>query len=87
MNDPVDNVHGRPLPLSHVTRARHQRKRSKRVALCRGGRVRGRGAALRAHMGQVVAPNGQRFRVWSTPKDADVAARIIRRFVLSNREG
>jgi hypothetical protein len=54
------------------------------VALCRAGGVRGRVAALRAH---VVAPNGQRFRVWSTPKDADVAARMIRRFVLSNREG
>jgi hypothetical protein len=37
--------------------------------------------------GHVVGRNGQRFRVWSTPKDADVAARMIRRFVLSNREG
>ena len=36
--------------------------------------------------GQVVAPNGQRFRVWSTPKDADVAAKMIRRFVLRNKE-
>jgi hypothetical protein len=37
--------------------------------------------------GQVVAPNGQRIRVWSTPKNADVAARMIRRFVLNNKEG
>ncbi len=36
--------------------------------------------------GQVVAPNGQRFRVWSTPKDADVAAKMIRRFALRNKE-
>jgi hypothetical protein len=36
--------------------------------------------------GQVVAPNGQRFRVWSTPKDADVAAKMIRHFVLRNKE-
>ncbi|MDA8264776.1 MAG: hypothetical protein M0T79_05410 [Actinomycetota bacterium] len=36
--------------------------------------------------GHVVAPDGQRFRVWSTPKDADMAARMIRRFALSNRE-
>lgn len=37
--------------------------------------------------GNVVAPNGQRLRVWSTPKDADVAARIIRRFVRNNAGG
>ncbi|MGH9105270.1 MAG: hypothetical protein ACRDZX_05430 [Acidimicrobiales bacterium] len=36
--------------------------------------------------GAVVASNGQRLRVWSTPKDADVAARMIRRFVLRNQE-
>ena len=36
--------------------------------------------------GHVVAVNGQRLRVWSTPKDADVAARMIRRFVLRNQE-
>lgn len=36
--------------------------------------------------GHVVAPNGQRFSVWSTPKDADVAARMIRRFVVRNRK-
>ncbi len=34
----------------------------------------------------VVAPNGQRLRVWSTPKDADIAARLIRRFVQKNQE-
>lgn len=36
--------------------------------------------------GHVVAPNGQRFRVWSTPKDADVAAKMIHRFALRNKE-
>lgn len=36
--------------------------------------------------GRVVAPNGQQFRVWSTPKDSDVAAKMIRRFVLRNKE-
>ncbi len=36
--------------------------------------------------GAVVAPNGQRLRVWSTPTDADVAAKMIRRFVLRNQE-
>ena len=36
--------------------------------------------------GHVIAPNGQHLRVWSTPKDADVAARMIRRFVLRNEE-
>ena len=36
--------------------------------------------------GHVVAPNGQRFRVWSTPKDADVATKMIRRFALRNKE-
>lgn len=36
--------------------------------------------------GHVVAPNEQRLRVWSTPKDADIAARIIRRFVQRNKE-
>lgn len=36
--------------------------------------------------GHVVAPNCQRFGVWSTPKNADVAAKMIRRFVLRNKE-
>jgi hypothetical protein len=36
--------------------------------------------------GVVLAPNGQRLRVWSTPKDADIAARLIRRFVQKNQE-
>jgi len=33
-----------------------------------------------------LAPNGQRLRVWSTPKDADVAAHLIRRFAQKNQE-
>ncbi|HXQ18704.1 MAG TPA: hypothetical protein VN781_03655 [Acidimicrobiales bacterium] len=37
--------------------------------------------------GHLVAPNGQRLRVWSTPKNADVAAKVIRRFARSNRKG
>lgn len=36
--------------------------------------------------GLVVAPNGQRLRVWSTSKDPDVAARMIRRFATGNKE-
>jgi hypothetical protein len=36
--------------------------------------------------GHVAAPNGQRLRVWSMPKDADVAAHMTRRFVLRNQE-
>lgn len=36
--------------------------------------------------GQLVAPNGQRLRVWSTPKNVDVAARMIRRIALGNKE-
>jgi hypothetical protein len=34
----------------------------------------------------VVAANGQRLRVWSTPKDADLAAKMVRRFAQRNKE-
>jgi lysophospholipid acyltransferase (LPLAT)-like uncharacterized protein len=71
-----------------VTRARHQRKQVE--AALRFAEEEGCVVEVRhsGHTwGHAVASNGQRFRVWSTPKDADVAARMIRRFALSNREG
>lgn len=36
--------------------------------------------------GYVLAHNGQRLSVWSTPKNADIAARMIRRFVQRHKE-
>jgi lysophospholipid acyltransferase (LPLAT)-like uncharacterized protein len=70
-----------------VARDRHQRKQVEAAlhfAEARGCLVEVRHAG---HMwGVVVAPNGQRLRVWSTPKDADAAARMIRRFVVRNQE-
>ena len=49
--------------------------------------------AARSKCGTPVIPGamwwrrtGSGLRVWSTPKDADVAARIIRRFVQRNQE-
>ena len=70
-----------------VARARHQRKEVEaalRFAEQEGCSVE---VLLVGHTwGQVVAPNGQRLRVWSTPKNADVAARMIRRFALANKE-
>jgi lysophospholipid acyltransferase (LPLAT)-like uncharacterized protein len=71
-----------------VTRARHQRKQVEgalRFAEEEGCVVEVRHSGHT--WGHVVAPNGQRSRVWSTPKDADVAARMIRRFALRNKEG
>jgi hypothetical protein len=70
-----------------VARARHQRKQVEaalRFAEQEGCSVE----VLHAGhtWGQLVAPNGQRLRVWSTPKNADVAARMIRRFALGNKE-
>jgi lysophospholipid acyltransferase (LPLAT)-like uncharacterized protein len=76
------------VTIVHVTRARHQRKQVE--AALRFAEEEGCVVEVRhsGHTwGHVVAPNGQRFRVWSTPKDADVAALMIRRFVLGNREG
>ena len=46
------------------------------VSVCHAGHV----------WGHIVAPNGQRFAVWSTPKDSDIAARMIGRFVTRNKE-
>ena len=70
-----------------VARERHQRKQVEqalRYAESEGCEVE----VLHAGhtWGPVVAPNGQRLRVWSTPKDADIAARLIRRFVQKNQE-
>lgn len=71
--------------LFTVARDRHQRKQVERAlqdaeeAGCDID-VRHRGHTW----GHVVAPNGQRFTVFSTPRDADVAARMIRKFVERN---
>jgi hypothetical protein len=77
----------RSVTIVNVARRRHQRKQVEEAlqyAESEGCEV------LERHSGHtwgyVVAPNGQRLRVWSTPKDADVAARIIRRFVRNNQE-
>ncbi len=70
-----------------MARQRHQRKQVEsalRFAESEGCKVEVRHSGHT--WGHVVAPNRQRFRVWSTPKDADVAARMIRRFALSNKE-
>ena len=70
-----------------MARERHQRKQVEaalRFAEEEGCRVE---VLHSGHTwGRVVAPNGQQLRVWSTPKDADVAARMIRSFVLRNQE-
>jgi hypothetical protein len=70
-----------------VARDRHQRKQVE--AALRFAEEQGCSIEVRhsGHTwGHVVAANGQRLRVWSTPKDADVAANMIRRFVLRNQE-
>jgi hypothetical protein len=70
-----------------MARDRHQRKQVEaalRFAEGKGCQVEIRHSG---HVwGWVVAPNGQRFSVWSTPKDADTAARMIRRFVAKNED-
>jgi hypothetical protein len=70
-----------------VPRERHQRKQVEgalRFAENEGCHIK---VVHSGHTwGVVVAPNAQRHRVWSTPKDADVAAKMIRRFVLKNKE-
>ena len=76
-----------PVTIVNVARERHQRKQVEaalRFAEEEGCRVE---VLHSGHTwGAVVAPNGQCLRVWSTPKDADVAAKMIRRFVLRNQE-
>jgi lysophospholipid acyltransferase (LPLAT)-like uncharacterized protein len=77
----------RPVTIVHVPRDRHQRKQVE--AALRFAEQEGCVIDVRhsGHTwGHVVASNGQRFRVWSTPKDAAVAARMTRRFALSNKE-
>lgn len=91
---PVSSVQANPLSLStrscivcHVPRSRHQRKQVEdalRHAESEGFEVQVRHAGHT--WGYVVAPSGQRLTVWSTPKDADVSARMIRRFVARNKE-
>lgn len=71
-----------------MARDRHQRKQVEEAlqfAESLGCQVEVRHAGHT--WGHVVAPNSQRMRVWSTPKDADVAAKIIRRFVRNNAGG
>lgn len=70
-----------------MARERHQRKQVERAL--RDAERAGFDISVRhaGHVwGHVVAPNRQRFAVWSTPKDSDVAARMIRRFMARNRE-
>ena len=70
-----------------MVRDRHQRKQVEaalRFAEARGCIVEVRHAGHT--WGHVVAPSGQRLRVWSTPKDPDVAAKMIRRFAERNQE-
>lgn len=70
-----------------MARDRHQRKQVEtalRFAEQEGCRIEVRHSGHT--WGHVAAPNGQQLRVWSTPKNADVAARMIRRFVLNNKE-
>ena len=70
-----------------MARDRHQRKEVEaalRFAEAQGCTVEVRHAGHT--WGLVVASNGQRLRIWSTPKDADVAAKMIRRFVQRNQE-
>ena len=68
-----------------VARERHQYKEVERAlqyAESKGCFVEVRHAG---HVwGHVVAPNGQRLAVFSTPKNQDTAAKIIRRFVDKN---
>ena len=76
-----------PVTIVDTARDRHWRKQVEaalRFAEAEGCTVEVRHSGHT--WGHVVAPNGQWFRVWSTPKDADVAARMIRRFVISNKE-
>ena len=78
----------RSVTIVYMARDRHQRKQVEtalRFAEQEGCLVEVRHSGHT--WGHVVAPNGQRIRVWSTPKNADVAARMIRRFVLNNKEG
>jgi len=81
----VDTVHTY-VNIVHVGRPRHQRKEVEKAlqhAEAEGCSVEVR---HKGHTwGHVVAPNGQRLAVWSTPKNADVSARMIRRFVTRNR--
>src|ERR1700730_11012535 len=76
------------VTIVHVTRARHQGKQV--TAALRFAEEEGCVVEVR-HSGQtwghVVAQNGQRPWVWSTPKDADVAARMIRRSYLATGRG
>jgi hypothetical protein len=76
-----------PNSIVPMARERHQRKQVEqalRFAEGEGCEVEVRHAGHT--WGHVVAPNGQRLRVWSTPKNADVAARLIRRFAQKNKE-
>ena len=84
----VDNVIRVLLPLSTLARDRHQKKQVEEALRAAEDErctveVRHSGHTW----GHVVAPNGQRLRVWSTPKDPDAAARIIRRFARNNQKG
>jgi len=72
--------------MNWVARDRHQRKQEDalRSAEREGCTVEVRHSGHT--WGLVVAPNGQRLRVWSTPKNADIAAKMIRRFSRNNKE-
>ena len=70
-----------------MVRDRHQRKQVEAALRF----AEAKGCLVEVHhaghtWGLVVASNGQQLRVWSTPKDADVAAKMIRRFVQRNQE-
>ena len=75
------------VTIVNVARDRHQRKQVEQAlkfAEDEGCVVEVRHAGHT--WGEVVAPNGQRLRVWSTPRNADVAAKVIRRFATSNQK-
>ncbi len=76
-----------PVTIVHVARDRHQRKQVEealKFAEHEGCLIEVRHAGHT--WGEVVAPNGQRLRVWSTPRNADVAAKMIRRFASRNKK-
>ena len=75
------------VTIVNVARERHQRKQvdtALRFAEAEGCQI---DVLHSGHTWDVViASDGQRLRVWSTPKDADVVATMIRRFALRHRE-
>ena len=76
-----------PVTIVNVARRRHQRKQVEaalRFAEEEGCRVE----VLHSgpHLGRSGSAQWPAAPVWSTPRDADVAAKMIRRFVLRNQE-